>query len=57
MTLKPLEYVTIDRGSPTRGDSNPFVTPIPSVSDEPEEVSEPKEDPEERPKSLRGSLE
>lgn len=50
MTLKPLEYVTIDRGAPTRAEDNPFVTPLP-IEETPEETPE---TPEERPKSTLG---
>ena len=47
VTLKPLEYVTIDRGAPTRAEDNPFVTPLPIQEETPET-------PEERPKSTLG---
>ena len=49
VTLKPLEYVTIDRGSPTRAEDNPFVTPLPLQEEKTPET------PEERPKSNLGS--
>ena len=52
MTLKPLEYVTIDRGAPTRAEDNPFVTPLPlPIEETPEETPE---TPEEKPKSTLG---
>lgn len=60
MTPKPLEYVTIDRGSAsTRGEDNPFVTPLPgssAVIDEFETSQEDDEELQEVPKSGRGSV-
>ena len=56
VTPKPLEYVTIDRGSPTRGQDNPFVTPLPFGNpdlDDPETERTPVETPK---SGVRGSV-